>query len=445
MSSTRRLSLAWVCVGLAAPLLLVPTRLWPLGAALATLGIAAAWGVRSARLAVDELAVGGLLLLGVVSMAAVTSDPAAGLPRLLALTLATAVYLLIKRTAAGPKAMLVVAVGLSVGAAAVACVAFVATDWPEPYAKAALLVPIYRRLPRLDVLVPSSQGTVAGLSANEIAAVGASFLPILLALPLVVRRAALARGGRWVAVASAVVAAPLFALYLLLSASRAAWLAAATGFVVWLWLAFPARRRATLLLVAIGVMVAGLALQVGAVRSAALTTDLLWPQDLWGRPTRYEIWSRAWALLTSNPLIGVGLNAFPTRAGFVRTGDQGVPHAHDLWLQIGLDFGLPGVVLVLALLARFAAAVRRGLASAELRVLAAATAGGVVAYLVFGLIDAVAVGAKPTALIWALVALGVSTGRPATRSVAHPAAERLETGRRPEVALGLPQVGSPSP
>src|SRR5579884_4168738 len=179
MSSTRRLSLAWVCVGLAAPLLLVPTRLWPLGAALATLGIAAAWGVRSARLAVDELAVGGLLLLGVVSMAAVTSDPAAGLPRLLALTLATAVYLLIKRTAAGPKTMLVVAVGLSVGAAAVACVAFVATDWPEPYAKAALLVPIYRRLPRLDVLVPSSQGTVAGLSANEIAAVGASFLPIL--------------------------------------------------------------------------------------------------------------------------------------------------------------------------------------------------------------------------------------------------------------------------
>jgi O-antigen ligase len=89
---------------------------------------------------------------------------------------------------------------------------------------------------------------------------------------------------------------------------------------------------------------------------------------------------------------------------WMREGTRESAHAHNIWLQTALDLGLVGLVLyvaVLALLLRRAAAVARA-DSDTARRLALGSALGLVGVHLFGMADAVSLGAKVGLFQWIL-------------------------------------------
>ena len=69
---------------------------------------------------------------------------------------------------------------------------------------------------------------------------------------------------------------------------------------------------------------------------------------------RREIWSRAIYGLEDFPLTGMGMNSFRRVVHilyplFLIAPTVDIAHAHNQWLQTGLDLGLPGLIATLAL------------------------------------------------------------------------------------------------
>src|SRR5438477_7439531 len=69
---------------------------------------------------------------------------------------------------------------------------------------------------------------------------------------------------------------------------------------------------------------------------------------------RVEIWSRALQVIHDFPLTGIGMGAFrtavPALYPYVISDPEKVHHAHNLYLQIGADLGLPGLAAFGALI-----------------------------------------------------------------------------------------------
>lgn len=124
---------------------------------------------------------------------------------------------------------------------------------------------------------------------------------------------------------------------------------------------------------------------------------------------RLRIWSVAYRAIREHPFTGVGLGAF---RGIVQaSGIDGVPreqvaqvtHAHNVFLQIALDVGLPGLVAYLALLAIvtfMAWDVRRRARDSRSRSLCLGLWGCLVALHLFGLTDSISLGAKVGLFFW---------------------------------------------
>lgn len=236
----------------------------------------------------------------------------------------------------------------------------------------------------------------------------------------------------------AAVAAALLALALLLSQSRGAWLGAAAGLV-----AMPALRYrrgwivpAVVLAVAVGV---ALALGPGQITQAILPPSAAEEVTINTLPGRLELWTRALAMLHDFGVAGAGPGQFeplvmvlypPFFTGLL----GGFQHAHNLYLQMAVDFGVGGLMALLALLlgigASLVAATRRWPtqrpASLPLAALAVGVFGSLLALAVHGMVDAPQVAPRGYALIFALFgvaaalsgqllapsAAGEPTGRP---------------------------------
>lgn len=278
-----------------------------------------------------------------------------------------------------------------------------------------------RDLPKIPVLTaanPFRNLALPGLDRltthpNQLAALIALFLPLLVSLAAAPRP-----GWRWPRVGLAVVAVLVVAI-LLLTQSRGGWLATAAGLLALLalWAAIlpPSRARRALALAVLAVVLVGVA---GALWVGPQT---LW--ELWVNPpqstalgtlstlgVRRELWPWAVTAIGDFPFTGVGLGAFrqvvfrlyplPPWPGY------DIGHAHNIFLQTALDTGLPGLVVYVAILF-VAAAVAwrvarrdRGFRPVSLGLLA-----GLVGLHVFGLADALVIGAKPALVFW--LALGV--------------------------------------
>jgi len=126
---------------------------------------------------------------------------------------------------------------------------------------------------------------------------------------------------------------------------------------------------------------------------------------------RAEIWSRALFMLHDFSFTGVGIGSFtdvmnmlyPLRATPVEIG-----HAHQIFLQVGVDLGLPGLVAWCAcLLAAIACAVDlflegRKLNSGWRSMIGAGVLASMAALLVHGMTDAVTWGTRAEVLTWAV-------------------------------------------
>ncbi len=128
---------------------------------------------------------------------------------------------------------------------------------------------------------------------------------------------------------------------------------------------------------------------------------------------RFDIWEAAFDIIEDYPLTGVGMNLF--RDGAVRrdypvpTFNQPVlPHAHNEYLQVAADLGLPGLALFVSCYAVVLYGLFRAyrLGNRNVRGLAVGVAGGLIAHAVFGIGDAVTLWDRFAFVFWWLLALG---------------------------------------
>jgi putative inorganic carbon (HCO3(-)) transporter len=133
---------------------------------------------------------------------------------------------------------------------------------------------------------------------------------------------------------------------------------------------------------------------------------------------RFEVWSRAIYGIQDFPFTGMGMNTFRRVVHvlyplFTVSPETDIGHAHNEFLQAALDLGIPGLIAFLALnLGAFAMLASSWRQRAELpfseplsRALILGLGGGLAAHLIYGMTDAVALGAKPGVLWWMLLGL----------------------------------------
>jgi putative inorganic carbon (HCO3(-)) transporter len=130
---------------------------------------------------------------------------------------------------------------------------------------------------------------------------------------------------------------------------------------------------------------------------------------------RLEIWSRATQVIGDFPLTGTGLGSFrvavPALYPYVMSDPEKVHHAHNVFLQIGSDLGLFGLIAFLGLLAALLSSGVRALNASKksndpLRVwLVIGCMGGLVALLTHGLVDCVTWGTRAAPAGWAVLGL----------------------------------------
>jgi putative inorganic carbon (HCO3(-)) transporter len=318
-------------------------------------------------------------------------------------------------------------------------VGLMGADW---HVKWPVLRPILTHVPRLIQGLPGAED---GINLNQLAGALLLFLPISLALVLApgLRRSRPSLPLRLAALLLALVSAAV----LLLCQSRSACIGILVAVVVMAWLRWPGLRwemaagllalAAVLLYVGSQTNLDSLSASPGPQGSTAFTSM----QSL---VDRGEIWESALSIIQDFPLTGTGLGTF-RRQVYV---DNPVPganhttnigHAHNVFLQVALDLGLPGLVAYLALVgiaiwigwraARMpgpreveappasASGEKNPVMRGEFRWLGLGIVGSLVAFHVYGLTDAIALGTKPGVAFWLILALSAALWRTSPESV----------------------------
>lgn len=393
---------------LATPFLLFPTVL-PWGTILALVSVALIWlGGRFLRSTPFNVAL-LFWLLAVFVGTLVSADPELTLPKLTGLILGVTLWrTLVVRVQT--KAHLEMAVWFFLGAAAIMILfGSFSLDWR---AKLPLISSLVARLPQTWLSLPESDP--AGVQANQLAGTLLLSWPLSLALTFwgwPQHTPILRQSGKIMTLVLAVGGAVL----LLLTQSRFGWLGglAGVGGLVWLnW----ARRQTTsrlrfwLILAGLGaVFLVGLMPLGQSWVMAQATPGTTGPLETMAY--RFEVWRYALEAVTNFPLTGTGLGTF--RQMVLRLypitvfPQPDVAHAHNVFLQIALDTGLPGLVAYLALLGLTLIVGWRwvGQGSARETGMAIGVLACLLAFHVFGLGDTIAPGAKPGLLFWWLIGL----------------------------------------
>jgi putative inorganic carbon (HCO3(-)) transporter len=201
---------------------------------------------------------------------------------------------------------------------------------------------------------------------------------------------------------------------LVLTQSRGAWIAfgATLGFLAllrwrWGWTIL----MAVIIIGFVGINSLGSSLAIDAVTSN---------DTAGGIEIRTEIWSRAIYMIQDFPFTGIGMGSFGEIGDklypFLLSSPIGsIPHAHNLFLQVAVDLGIPGLIAWLAILLiviSLAWKIYRlgtGLRNSRTSALGAGLLTSQVALIVHGLIDAVTWGmVRPAPIVWAIWGLAIA-------------------------------------
>ena len=418
-----------VCPLVALPFLVFPSALSALALPVLLIPWAVRWkiyGRPTVRTPMDAPIL-CLLVMAPVSVWA-SALPHVSLPKLLGILLGVFFFYAVVNGARASRSQIWVWAALLLAfGAGISSLALVGTDWMTH--KMLPLGPVYERLPRLIDNIPGS--LYGGFHPNEVGGTLALLLPVSVAVGLAAwpsspgaEAGAVAPAqpvtspqvqGRWARVLLSrttlvlltSLCSILVAGVLLLTQSRSAYLGAAVGLIV----LGACRRRWILLLLPLLAIVGIIMLWSLGVQS---TLDGLLMLDATGTANgRFEIWERAVWMLQDFPYTGIGLNTFP-RVGdalypYILLGPEAkVVHAHNNLLQVGVDLGLPGAIAYLALLTAFCVSAWRAFRATTaipVRFLTAGLFSGMLAHQVFGLTDAITLGAKPGFLLWIIIGM----------------------------------------
>lgn len=140
----------------------------------------------------------------------------------------------------------------------------------------------------------------------------------------------------------------LTGVVLLLTKSRGGYLAILVAALVTLWLA---GRRILALVLLGGTAVAILWLLYSASDALLLTETANGLTDPSTMQFRLQVWQVALRMLSDFPFTGVGIGAFNDVAmRLYPIAESNNPGTHNIFLQVGVDLGLPGLIVYVALL-----------------------------------------------------------------------------------------------
>jgi len=394
-----------------APWLWFPNRWTPLIAAC----LALPWLARKrtqGRFTARSPADGALLIIVLALPLSVwtATDPQRSLPKLGGIILGLAAYYALVNAVHSPRRALLACLGLAVAALGASGLALLGADWA--LTESVMLPRFFGGAGRWMAQAAGLPG--GGFHPNEVAGMLALLLPFeasLLALRFSHAFSSSRAGwpGRWI---DALLAASVSLMALTLAATGSASAFVGTGI-------------ALLVLAALwrGRFGRALALLVTAAAASVAWRWLHAPtalSDLRGWSARWELWSRALLMLQDLPIAGVGLGNFSPVANrwypLFSISPQRVlelSHAHNAFLQVALDLGIPGLVAYCALLLVFLATWRRSAQrwpQGPLRAVGAGLVCGVLGYHVYGLADCIAVGARAGIFLWIILGLMAALG-----------------------------------
>jgi len=131
---------------------------------------------------------------------------------------------------------------------------------------------------------------------------------------------------------------------------------------------------------------------------------------------RFEIWSRAIYGIQDFPFTGMGMNAFRKVVHvqyplFTVSPDLDIAHAHNAVLQAALDLGIPGMIACLGIWSTaglMLVRVYRHSKNPLRRRVALGIGAGLVAHFLFGMGDAIPLGAKVGVFWWVALAIAAA-------------------------------------
>lgn len=377
----------------AAPLLLFPGRMAPLGLFL-LFGQFAVRRVRQQRwlpLSPFNLHVGLFVLMAGVGHL-VSTDRALSLNRLFVLLLGVGTFYTVMDYATTVRRAQHTAIALCTIGLLVAAASFLITDWTRaPLLRHSNLTnpfPVLISLPGSGV-----DSTANGVHPRLVA--GA--LAVLLPLPLSYALAGVERPHRLLAS----LCACLMMVPLIFSQSLQAYLAVLLALSVMIIC-----RRPRLL----GIHVVGVLALVLAwwLRYQWLSEPLIQRLER-GIAARLALWPVATRMILDTLFTGSGLNNFPVTSSLYRVQPiEAAPHAHNVFLQTAVDQGILGLVAFVAILTIAIVTAWRlvgAIDNKEFRVIWLGCLGGVAAFFGFGLWDVLSLGHKPAPGLWAMLGL----------------------------------------
>lgn len=261
--------------------------------------------------------------------------------------------------------------------------------------------------------LPARLGAIGNVvNANELAGVLAWILPLLLAILAGFWRA-IWRSGRWSMRFSLFILGGmlLFNTVLLLGTqSRGAYLGVLVAILVMVAIRYRWGKWLLILALIAGTLAAYL-IGLGDLLGGGSPTL----QEL-GLQGRLEIWSRALYGISDFPITGMSMNGFRVLVQvlyplFTIAPNLDIGHAHNHLLQAALDLGILGLIAYLSIWLLSALLLWRSwkdVKDGAERVVIIGLSGSFMAGWIFGILDAIALGAKPGFVWWLLLALLVS-------------------------------------
>ncbi len=119
---------------------------------------------------------------------------------------------------------------------------------------------------------------------------------------------------------------------------------------------------------------------------------------------RALIWKNAWEVVRAHPLFGIGLDRLRRTPPFT----YHLAHAHNQFLHTAAELGVPGLIAYVAILIGIfwmMGEVRKSSLPEWLRLTSRGLGAGIFAHVVFGMGDAIPLGAKPGIFFWISLAL----------------------------------------
>lgn len=327
-----------------------------------------------------------------------TAQPATTAPQVYRLLTGVALYYALINWTTGRARLQVLVLGMTLAGLLLAGAAAFVVVWPTGGGKLPFIpATLYARFKPLvvDTVNPNVMGGALVL-----------LVPAVVALPLFGWR----RMG-WLNRGLLVVTTLALLGMLVLTKSRGALIALLAACAVLLVLRW---RRGYLLLLAgaVGVIVTVWSLGIGRVVALLASNQTL------GDSGRLEIWSRAIYMIEDFRFTGIGMGSFGHVTDLMYPlflNASGIPHAHNLFLQVAVDLGLPGLIAWLACLLLIVIALWQVYRRARMRGdgwlagVGAGLLGSQTALVVHGLTDAVTWGMVRTAvLVWALWGLAMA-------------------------------------